>query len=359
MTNDTEIDDNRHLSDFKGVTFSNFKKTDAKKALLLSLYNSKIEPACYWSSEYICAGHYDDLWSIIIDFYTKYIHIGNPKILIYLELRLNCYMDILNNGYLEMKLELRNNHKIRKLFCEIIYILCEAKRRHSLGQIKIKEEDYDLTQMTERFKASDTTFANNIFSEDDPKELFIAVNELAYNLSLENKNNINACYWLEWIITFEHKCKQRKEPLQCDRRSFANVMSKFQNDIIWIIWDVFIQESNIRNNKLIKRIISSALNIFCFNYTSACFKKRRLTLYFIIEILTEPFSTKDEIVENKHKLQFISDNVHEIYKQIKINEIPTGTDYLFDNGKASNLQQSIDRINAMNNLGVEYIQNSN
>ena len=54
---DTEINDIRRISDFKGVSFSKFKKTDVKKELLNNLINSKIDYVNLYISIRYCVAH--------------------------------------------------------------------------------------------------------------------------------------------------------------------------------------------------------------------------------------------------------------------------------------------------------------
>ena len=353
---ESEINDIRLEKDFKGSTFSKFKKTDVKKELLNSLMKTKIEPACYWSAELICAGHYVELWDIIIFFYTKFIHLGNPKIAIYLELRLNQFKDIVRNGFLGNEIRLRNNDKIRRMFCEIMCILCDATRKHSFDNIKISKEDFDMTLMTERFKAPSIKYAEEIYMKDDPKELFVAINEFAYNISEDNKNIVSACYWIEWIIEFENVCKIKKGKCKCERRVNIHVDSKFQMEIIWMIWDIFLLESHKRS-KIFQKIINALLTLFTLKYTTGSHKKRKYILYFIVSMFCENINVNDEIIRESQKevIGIVIDKIDIIYKQIKQNEVSPETDYLFKDVKQSNLEKTIKKLETMNTFGETFI----
>lgn len=353
---DSEINDLRGEGEFRGFSFSKFKKTDVKKELLNSLIHSKIEPACYWSAELICSGHFGDLWEIVLLFFSKFVHLGNSNIGIYLEMRINDFKSILNNGYSDSALRLRNNEKIRKLFCEVMCVLCDAKRRHSFDNIKIKSDDLNMLSVKDKFKAPTTLYGEEVFTVEDPKELFPFVNELAYSVTESGNNQINACYWIEWIIEYENRCKVLREKILCERRNFAKVDSKCQKDIVWIIWDVFLKEAEKRS-KLTSKLMNSLLSLFCLKYTTGCHKKRKNLMYLAISILCEKFTPEKEIIRHSQidLVNRIKHNINLVYSQIKKNEESTGTDYLFLGMKSSHLENTIKKLDAMNSFGETFV----
>lgn len=349
--NDTEINDMRSSAEFGSVSFSKFQKSKVKIELLNSLVTSKIEPACYWSAELICAGHYAELWEIIILFICRYIHLGNPKLPIYLSLRFNAFKDVLNNGYAGTELRMRNNPKIRRIFAEIICVLCHSRKKHNFEPVKIKKEDeFSMTHMASRLKAPSINYANSLFRKDDPKELYIAVNEFAYHISRESHNVVSACYWLEWILEFDAVCKGKKETCICESRQFMPVHDKFKNDSIWIIWEVILKECSVKNDSLITKIVNALLDIFCIKYSAGVKKRRRFVIYFAIALLTEPIDFTIEMINNKKEIETLVNKIDVVYKDVKKNEMAPATDYLFNNVNGverSNLDKTIERLEKM------------
>lgn len=347
-----EINDIREQPEFKGISFSKYKKSDVKKQIISNMLNSKVENANYWCAELICSGHYSELWDIIIQFSSKNIHIANPKIFLYIQNRINLFKNLINNNEFLSELHARNEIKIRELFAEIITILTISNKKNGLEPIKLnKSESFDLTALSDKLKADNTDYIKNIFLKKDPKEAFIPFNEFAF--SIKNKKYIDCCYWYEWIIEFEATCKKNKRPCIAEPRNY-NILSKFRNNLVWVIWDVifdFIE--NINNTKLLN-LLKASLDIFTINYTIGSCKKRRFIVYYAISLCTDTINTDCDIISNKELVQTVIKNINMVYKQIKKNEVSPQTDYLFNNlEKQNSIKRSMQQMQIVNSISYD------
>jgi hypothetical protein len=253
---------------------------------------------------------------------------------------------------------MRNNEKIRKLFCEIICVLCYSNKKNVISDVKLdKNNSFDLTCMSEKFKAPNVTYIEEILKEDDPKELIIPINELIFNLI--SKNIINVYYWYEWIIEYENICNKKKKKCVCENRSYAP--SGNTHDIIWIIWDILFYYSdpdildkkyniidnnnnNNNNNTLKHKIIKNLFELFIIRYNNTMKKKRKYIIYYAFAVLIENINFTINIVTKHEETQAIVLKINTIYKEIKKNEESPKTDYLFNNLNKSNLEKTMEKI---------------
>jgi hypothetical protein len=350
VNDNSEINDIRQSTHFKGVSFSKFKKIDVRKQLITNITKGRIEPACYWCAELICAGHYMEVWETIIHYIGKHIHLGNPKIVCYIENRYEIFRNIMSQGQYTNELQLRNHPTIRSLFAEITAALSNSNKRNCFEPIKInRDEEFDITLMSENLIAPTIVYIEPIFKKGDPKELFIASNEFAYNLSPDKKNMLNACYWIEWIIEFQAICKKRKNPCKCESRNYP-VDQKCKEDVIWMLWETMFHFAEKKSTYCFQ-LLGSLFRIFCIKYTTASSKKRRHLLYFAVSLITESIPTDIELLTNKPVIQTITEKINIIYKQIKKNEESPNTEYLFANiEKENTFEQSMRKMEIVNNM---------
>lgn len=359
-----QVDEDSHINDiredFRCITFSNYKMTQVKTKLLENMVKGKIEETCNWTAELVCSGHFLEIWETILLYYGKHIHLGNPKLAVYLDNRYNIFKNIISQSIFTSMLQLRNNEKIRKLFSEINTMMCLSLKSHSIELIKINRvEEFDITQMTERLKAPNVEYIEPIFQKKDPKELFIAINEFSYNICAGSTNTLNACYWIEWIIEFEQICKNKKQPCLCERRNQYNVEHKYQMDVIWMIWDALFYYCKNQMDEYTLNILKSVLHLFCIKYTTATTKKRRYLLYMAVGLVAsstiENTNKNVELInkENKILLATVTNNINHIYKEIKKNENNPKTDYLFTGLKKQskkNIENSLKKMDMLNSI---------
>ena len=345
-----EIQDIRSIKDMRITTFSNYKKTEVKKALTKSLHENKIEYALHWCVDMICSGYFLDLWSIFILYSCQYIHLGNPKLFVYLSKRLEAFRNIIRNGYASNELYVRNHQEVRKIFFEMCSIISQSEKKHSLQAIKVMPSDFDITSISDKFNAPNSNYASHLLREDDPPELLIPCNELYYHL-YETNNNLMACYWCQWIIEFEQICKKKKKKCMCETRAFVKVDDKHVKDCVWLIWEIFLDVADKKKDKMVISIIESLLQLFMVRYSANGANSRKMILYCGVSFLTEYVDKRIVCVKNSGFVESCLSKVNNYFQEIKKNEQKPETDYLFNNmEKKSNLDKTMAKLEIMKKM---------
>lgn len=339
------INDKRQLKEFKGLTFSGYKKSAVCNALIKSINENKIEEALNWTGELICAGYIKDLWETLILILGKHIHLASPKLVIYTHKKYELFRQIINNSEIvNSELELRNDSNFRKLFTEIVAVYCLSTKRPCLQKIVIKNNEFNLNEMGSMFDAPSIIYGEKVFKKTDPKEVFVPINEFAYHLS--NKNMLKCIYWLEWLISFDQERRKKKNSLKCVNRTFVNVADIYETDTIWLIWECLLETS--KTNPFLKKLLHCLLDLFCIRYSFSVKSKRRYLLYFAIELLTDNINTKSMLINEKEKRMIakIVQETNAIYKIIKKNEIQPQCSYLLNSipGVKTEKEKSINKF---------------
>ena len=304
---------------FTKTTFSNYKKTNVINELSKTIYYQKVEDSFFWTCELLCSGYIIDIWNVYISFMCKYIHVCNPKLPMYIEQKFQEFRSIAKTS--KNDLELRNNIKLRTLFCTITLILCNSKKESTLENLKLKLV-FDIELLSENLKAPNIEYIQSVWKEGDPSEYMISLNELIYHLK-ETSNKIDIFYWIDWIIEYDNILHKKKKDITIAYRKFIPVNNKnLVHNIIWILWDILFEF--VKNEYVKKKIIHSLFELFCIKYTRASNSKKKGIIYFSIAIIIDKKIDYDiKILENNEHINNISHNINVIFEQLKKNEVIT------------------------------------
>lgn len=345
--NDSYINDKRVIKEFTNITFSGFKKSAVITALTTSINDGKIEDALNWTAELICTGKIKDIWEVLLLILGKHVHLANPKLIIYTYKKYELFREIMTNtDIINSELELRNNQDFRRLFTETIAVYCVSEKRPSMQKITVNKGDFNLAEISSKFEAPTIEYCNKIFKKTDPKEIFVPLNEFSYQLT--SKNMLKCIYWVEWILAFDQERRKKKNPLKCVNRTFVNVQEIYENDVVWLLWETMMMQTESDN--ALRKLIEPLLELFCIRYTFNIKAKRRWLLYCAIQILTDSVNLNLQLINNKKKIvENVVDKTNLIYKMIKKNEIQPKSSYLLNSiaGFKSDKEKTMDKFSKL------------
>jgi len=92
-----------------------------------------------------------------------------------------------------------------------------------------------------------------------------------------------------------------------------------------------------------EKTVEALLHLFCIKFTPTSPKKRRYILYYAVAILTEPWNSGLELIQDKNLLSIVVKKINTIYTQIKKNEESPNLDYMFSFSSDLNKSQKIER----------------
>lgn len=330
------INDNRLSSYFTKTTFSNFKKTELLKTFTQSLEEKNMEKGSYYVSEMVCSGYFIEIWNILIHHICKFIHIANPRLIIFLKHKMYRFK-VLAKTVQKDDIELRNNSEIRSMFCELVIIICKSNSKTCLHENKVKYDDLNIEIISKKLQATDYSYIANIFLQEDPREIYMALNEFAYHISNDSKNYNMACYWFEWIHTFDEHCRKKKQRLSCVPRNFS-IVQKGKTDVVWCVWHCLICQSQLLG-KGIEKLMSCLCDLYQLKYDHNMSKKRKMVIYNAIYICTENVDFSIPLGNDLLSSEFLNTNTNKMYTVLKSSEIQLEKKILTNDDKINNMNK--------------------
>ena len=354
------IEDYRGLTEFKGCSFNNIKNTEIKKELIKCLIENNIDQSLYWCVEILSSCNFILLWEIFFYMMTNIINVSNIKFILFLDKKYDIFKEIINNCKNEEDvLKLRNNIKIRNLFCDIIILICKSDKDYILDYKKINIKNFSFENMNNYLKAPNIRFVNDYFKDNDPKELYIILNEFLYNLS-EN-NNLECCKWIYIYVNYYSLCKKNKNILLCENRVNIDLDDDLNKNLkqhpIWIIWSILFDKS--KDYFFLNKYIKILYNFFKIQISISKIKTRLNLLFLSISLYVQRDSNdifNKSIVKDKTDFLKLSEIARNSLDNIckKVNSIyknnPENKSKIIKNDKINKISISFDKIKSLDNF---------
>ena len=254
-----------------------------------------------------------EIWEKLIQLSSKIISINSPNLPVFLNLKNDFFFNYIKNYDKNNILELRNDQIIRNLLvCITTIISLSSKSNRYDSYPKIKMKDINNDYLEKRLLATNIILPSNFIKFNEPNELRIFMNELYFHLKNQIKLDENSMFWIQFIIEFEKKNKKLGS-WSIELREIKGVNPKYCSDIIWILWELILLESETRHNNIIIQI-NALFNLYKYNYSQSKKLQRLPLLYNSIAYLTHMISFKIPVISNLSIIIQTQSNVNNIFK---------------------------------------------
>jgi len=280
------------------TTVSGYQKSAVKKQLTQSILRNDLEPACHWCAELVKSSLYAEIWEVVLFVFGKNIHAANPKLALYLQLRADAFRSVAAS---RDEKTLHTTDAVRKLFAEIMCILCSSPRKHAVDEVPVDPKDFQLSVLHTKVKAK---VIEVTLKEGDPLELVTPFNEL--HNALKMRRSLDACYWLEWMLLYEKTCAKKKSKCKAAKREFLGG----RTEVVWMFWELILQ---FTEGKPSEKYAKAVLRLFCIQFSTSDKDFRRYLCYFAAALVCDPIDFSLELPLDKAGIAAVCNKVGTLY----------------------------------------------
>jgi hypothetical protein len=369
------VRDTRSITELKKITISGYLKADIIRTIKDGLLQNEIENVCRWIAELHCTGDYTNIWSILEDYYWKYINIMNIRYWKYHTNRQKRWKILMEEYKKENYLQSRNNNEIRNIIADLVSILLINTKHYEFIPTKIKEvemrRDFLLQRLEFQNIQTDTRFVretierifqygvNNevklimyeiyclLFFTTSPQYMQMIEDNIRSSDQITKRETLDKkmrewkqrqfqkiFYWIEWIIKWGGICKKRKETMiHPDNSKFAERFNYYSHqqivenkgkktvEIHWIvyIWDFLEKMMKMRAyDKKTKEMIEYLEKVFFTKWKGSLTITKNI-VYMAIYIFLMGLPREKTLIQNKKIWYQICLTMDEWYEEIQKN----------------------------------------
>jgi hypothetical protein len=317
------ICDTRIGKDFKGITMSGYKRKDVINAFQNSMINGKLEDSIRWCVELHSTGLNNIIWDSLLTIYFKYIHVNNPKFLIYFFKREKDYLNILRKYPKKHEIFTRNNQEIRNLYAELTSILTLTKKNSIFIQKSlpiINGTSFQKDDIHKRMISTNLNKIEDFIFNTTPKEIKFALNEIINNLDKKRGTYQNCIYWYLWIEKYENLKKNNGNGNENGKNNIVlsnktNEDEEYFDNWVFILWNIILSFENILD-KSTKIFLNKLYIFYKKKFRLNQISKKKYIFFIAFYIIKNNIKWNINLLQQEYLIIQSNGNINKMYYNI-------------------------------------------